>query len=177
MAGQLTNVEHFDGNRADEQTMAQCGVDASLNTTAGVWGVDVNQALIWAQCPLVEPTFTYREPMWLAVWALMAVETGLLILWHLYKTGREFAFHKSMRSAAAVAEAPIDEKIKTDEKSMNAADSETSSLEDSERLRFRGFNIDYFGLFSFGSVVVTTLLFLVFLGCVVSDYCKGFCCF
>ncbi|KAI8148399.1 hypothetical protein BJV82DRAFT_592002 [Fennellomyces sp. T-0311] len=169
MAGQLTNIEHFDGDRAAELTLEQCGSDVSLNITAGVWGVDVDQPLIWAECPLVEPTFTYREPMWLAVWALMAVEAGLLVLWHLYKTGREFAFHKSMKSAA-VTEAPIDEKLKADEKGVSAADSDTSSLQDSERLRFRGFNVDYFGLFVFGSVVIVTLLFLVFLGCIVSDY-------
>ncbi|KAI7902541.1 uncharacterized protein BX663DRAFT_552451 [Cokeromyces recurvatus] len=48
--------------------------------------------------------------------------------------------------------------------------SETSSLKDSERLKFRGFKNDYYGLFVFGSVIVITILFFVFLGCIVGDY-------
>jgi cation-transporting ATPase 13A3/4/5 len=49
---------------------------------------------------------------------------------------------------------------------------DSDSIKESEKLIFRGFKNDYFGLFAFGSVVVTTLLFFVFLGCLVGDYCR-----
>lgn len=50
----------------------------------------------------------------------------------------------------------------------------SESIKESEKLKFRGFLNDFFGIFAFGSVVVTTLLFFVFLGCIVGDYCKYF---
>ncbi|KAI9496322.1 hypothetical protein BDB00DRAFT_809960 [Zychaea mexicana] len=205
MAGQLVNITHFNAEIAAQQTRDTCSSAVGLassssaanaSSSIGIWGEDTTSAMIWAECPVLpEPTFTFREPMWIAVWSLMGAQAGLLILWHLYKTGREFAFHRSLRQvdgsdAAAGAAAAgtttsalssVDEKIKADEKKeqgdlaaavvkASAADSDTSSIQDSERLRFRGFNTDYIGLFVFGSVVATTLLFLVFLGCIVSDY-------
>ena len=212
MAGQLVNITDYSAEKELEETRSTCASSAGLSSanasTIGIWGVDTTNPMIWAECPeLPLPTFTFTEPMWIAVWALAGAQAGLLILWHLYKTGREFAFHKSMQTAAATGvlradKLPIDEKVNpsslasdddkeevtgegkttNDEKNNTApgaavgrsTDSETSSLQDSERLRFRGFNIDYIGLFVFGSVVCTTLLFLVFLGCIVNDYCKFF---
>ncbi|KAI9270803.1 hypothetical protein BDA99DRAFT_460449 [Phascolomyces articulosus] len=201
MAGQLVNITHFNGEIAEQQTRDTCATAAGLSTanasSIGIWGVDTSTPIVWTECPLLpNPTFTFREPMWIAVWSLMGAQAGLLILWHLYKTGREFAFHKSMQQAAAAGilhadKSAVNEKLKSvsslsekeaegtlDENNkgegqgavIRSVDSDTSSLQDSERLRFRGFNVDYIGLFVFGSVVATTLLFLVFLGCIVSDY-------
>lgn len=123
--------------------------------------------------------------MWKAVWSLMGIEAAILGLWHVYKTLREAKFHREMAIAAKEASSAVNEKAvaaaaaiedvdNEKDKKMQEHDnvSDTSSLQDSERLRFRGYNTDYFGLFGLGSVVVVTLLFLVFLGCLVSDYCK-----
>ncbi|KAI9321607.1 hypothetical protein BX666DRAFT_1903933 [Dichotomocladium elegans] len=189
MSGQLVNITHYNSTLGQSQVQETCASAANLvSTDIGIWGTDVNKTHIWAACPVPpDPTFTFREPMWIAVWSLMCIEAGLLIMWHLYKTGREYTFHQSMRSTAAltISSSPslsVDEKMdvatsgnidKQQEKQKAdkwADSSETSSLQDSERLIFRGFNTDYFGTFVFGSVVVVTLLFVIFLGCIVSDY-------
>jgi cation-transporting ATPase 13A3/4/5 len=68
----------------------------------------------------------------------------------------------------------MDEKQVNDEK-KSAIDTTTEdgeSLKESEKLRFRGFKNDFLGYIGFGSVVITTLLCFVFLGCLVGDYCK-----
>lgn len=198
MAGHTINIEHYNKTRGTEQIRDTCAASIQLNASSsdvGVWGSNVNTPYVWAECPTPpEPYFTFREPMWIAVWAIMGIEAALLVSWHLYKTGREFTFHRAMNTAiSSSGNTSIDEKISAaastaadkttkdinDEKAMTKKgdedwvdSSETSSLQDSERLVFRGFNTDYFGVFVFGSVVIITILFVIFLGCIVSDYCK-----
>lgn len=190
-AGQTVNITHFDPANAQTQTQQVCAAAAQLNATdIGVWGVDVNTTSIWLQCPAApEPTFTFREPMWIAVWTLGAFEAALLTFWHFYKTLREMPFRRAVAATAAARQqaavsAAINEKAVAaeDEKDSDKKtakqeeeDSETSSLQDSERLVFRGFHPDFFGTICLGSVVITTLLFIIFLGCIVSDYCKCVC--
>lgn len=118
--------------------------------------------------------------MWISVWALMGAEAAILVLWAIYKHFREMKFHSAMASINlekdknAIDEAEYKkEASKTDEKGQAGTSSiDSDSIKESEKLIFRGFKNDYFGLFAFGSVVVTTLLFFVFLGCLVGDYCR-----
>jgi cation-transporting ATPase 13A3/4/5 len=56
--------------------------------------------------------------------------------------------------------------------STSDVSSESASLDDSEKLTFRGFRNNILGTTAFLSCIIITLLFLVFLGCVVGDYCK-----
>jgi hypothetical protein len=51
--------------------------------------------------------------------------------------------------------------------------SDSATLDDSEKLRFRGFRNNILGSIGFLSCIIITLLFLVFLGCIVGDYCKS----
>ncbi|KAI9315868.1 hypothetical protein BX666DRAFT_2028110 [Dichotomocladium elegans] len=166
MSGMQVNITHYDTTNSVQQIRDTCAASAQINSSVsvGVWGIDTDKSIIWAECPAAPlPYFTFREPMWVAVWALLGIEAALLALWHLYKTAREFRFHKAMAEAAAGSPALV-------AKEKVSWQSDNSSIRDSEKLTFRGFNTDYFGSFVFGSVVVTTLLFLIFLGCIVSDY-------
>ncbi|KAI8099031.1 uncharacterized protein BX664DRAFT_320215 [Halteromyces radiatus] len=196
-AGQQVNITHFDPRNAETQTQQVCA--ASVNVTqASIYPV-YNQSSVWVTCPAVVPYFTWREPMWIAIWTYVALQAFILITWHLYKTTREYPFHREFAAATAAATATttttsalassaslpfsgnknnvVNEKavingaIVDEKKNKMVSDtsSEASSLRDSERLRFRGFKNDYFGWFALGSVVITTLLFIVFLACIVSD--------
>jgi cation-transporting ATPase 13A3/4/5 len=107
--------------------------------------------------------------MWIAVWALMASEAAILLIWHLYKTAREAAFHRAQKSKTG-SDLNLDDK-KEDEKLQDTP----SSIKESEKLTLRGFKNDILGWIGFGSVVITTLLCFVFLGIIVGDYCKYFC--
>ncbi|KAI8369377.1 uncharacterized protein BYT42DRAFT_617407 [Radiomyces spectabilis] len=198
-AGQHVNITHFDPNNKDQQTQDTCAKAAQLNASdVGVWGT-FNQSSIWLQCPVIEPRFTFTEPRWIAVWAIMGAEAAILILWHLYKLARETKFHRAldkplekpasppnlvnekevaMANMAATNGSISDEKAafkknnaeESSQGTFSDRSSDSASLKDSERLRFRGFQNDFFGLFAFGSVIIITLLFVVFLAVLVSDY-------
>lgn len=205
-AGQLVNITHFDPVNQVVQIQNTCAASANINASlVGAWG-DFNTSSLWLSCPVVNPYFTYTEPMWIGVWVLMSAEAAILALWAIYKFLRETKYRRAMalnlqqQSAIASETSTTDEKHEpirvnseldeseckkdvvvavSDEKQQNgkagkSADGSiaSESIKESEKLKFRGFLNDYFGLFAFGSVVVTTLLFFVFLGCLVGDYCK-----
>ncbi|KAI9478570.1 MAG: hypothetical protein EXX96DRAFT_571395 [Benjaminiella poitrasii] len=197
-ATQVINITHANPRELEFQTRNLCAANANIpNASAiGIWGYANGSTsdLVWAECPAApEAAFTYREPMWIAVWVIIAFEAFLLISWRLYKYARERTFkaEKSKWSFQELSDAGINEKLSADsaetnismEKQLTTKDiivetskgtqsentSETSSLKEAERLNFRGFKKDYFGLFVFGSVVLITILFIVFLGCIVGD--------
>lgn len=220
-AGQQVNITHFDPRNAEAQTQETCA--AAVNVTqAGTYPV-YDHPMVWVTCPVVVPFFTWREPMWIAVWTYSALQAFILVAWHLYKTAREHPFKRALAASATSSlkgssssssslgksginsknglggdgnvdkasngsvneKAMMNELTATNEKSSakdnkdankttSDSSSEAASLRDSERLRFRGFKNDYFGLFTFGSVIITTMLFIVFLACIVSDNCKSY---
>jgi cation-transporting ATPase 13A3/4/5 len=201
-AATTVNITHFDPINQVAQVQNICSVSANISDPAaiGVWG-DFKSSMLWlSACPVVEPYFTWTEPMWIAVWALMGAEAAILALWAIYKYLREAQYHRAVASnkASSVTESEkpvrvnseIDEsdckrditvvadsdKKKQYEKSAQDSSTITSdSIKESEKLKFRGFLNDYFGILGFSSVIVTTLLCFVFLGCIVGDYCKYYC--
>jgi cation-transporting ATPase 13A3/4/5 len=182
-ANQLVNITQFDPVNQVVQTQNICASNGNFSSlTIGTWGT-FDSAYVWLYCPVVDPMFTWTEPMWLAVWSLMGAEAAILILWAVYKSLREIKFHQASNlSSNSSKTVEIDESeckldLAEDEKRQHKSAPDTittDSLSESEKLHFRGFQTDYFGLFAFGSVVVTTLLFFVFLGCLVGDYCTFF---
>lgn len=204
-AGQLVNITHFDPVNQVVQIQDTCASNANISgANIGAWGA-FNTSSLWLSCPVVDPAFTFTEPMWIAVWVLMGAEAVILALWAIYKSLRESKYHRAVSSHLKTArsttnsttpqEQPIRVNSQIDEaeckKGVAAVDSEKSSYNDektegkysnstvesdsikeSEKLKFRGFLNDYFGMFGFASCVITTLLFFVFLGCLVGDYCK-----
>ncbi|KAI7898313.1 uncharacterized protein BX663DRAFT_525395 [Cokeromyces recurvatus] len=187
-AGQLVNISHFDPVNQVVQIQNFCASKADINNRIiNTWG-NFSTSSVWLSCPITEPYFTYTEPMWIAVWSLMGIEAAILILWCIYKVIREAKFHREVKSTTAYSidntnnsikvNSQIDESDVIKEKSElykksendNSTIGSESFIEESEKLRFRGFSNDYFGIFAFGSVIITTLLFFVFLGCLVGDY-------
>lgn len=193
-ANQLINITHFNPGLKEIQTRELCASAANIpNTTPiGLWGFDnaTTHTFLWAQCPTASPAhFTFKEPMWIAVWVISAAEACILFSWHIYKYLAELKYKKRMKSSSLLntkethSDSSVVEKIKTVQHVdhvSNENEKETKTLEsslllqDAEQLRFRGFKRDYFGLLSFGSVIIVTFLFMVFLGCIVGDYCKSF---
>ncbi|CAO3648772.1 unnamed protein product [Cunninghamella blakesleeana] len=199
-AGQLVNITQFDPRNAEAQTQDECAKAIQLSNYSIY--PDYSHSSVFVTCPVVLPSFTWREPMWIAVWVYVCVQAFILIAWHLYKTACEYAFQREMalnklpsnskpsekvskNSSLAtnsssnsinekvdLSNGSSDKKFNNDSKTNELIDdvsSESTSLTDAERLKFRGFKEDYFGLFTFGSVIITSLLFVVFLACIVSD--------
>lgn len=202
VANQRINITHFNPGLKEIQTRELCAAAANIpNTTPiGLWGFEnaTTNSLLWAQCP-ADPAahFTFKEPMWIAVWVISAAEAFILVSWHIYKYLAELKYKKRKSSALLnnnkkethSDSSVVVEKIKNvqhvdhvsneseKEKETKTLESSLLLLQDAEQLRFRGFKRDYFGLLSFGSVIIVTFLFMVFLGCIVGDYCKFFYCF
>ncbi|KAI8973216.1 hypothetical protein BDF20DRAFT_881064 [Mycotypha africana] len=219
-ASQLINITHFNPDIKDLQTRNLCAANLNISRASiGLYGYPnaSTSDFVWAQCPPTPPAiFSFREPMWIAVWTITALEAFILISWHLYKTAREASFRKENSRLQRLSDKLvlenqvssrnldlIDEKLTavsgrldTDGLSINGekklrkmtetpsdikdattsvssttseSTSDISSLKDCERLRFRGFNRDYFGLIAFASVCFVTVLFMIFLGCLVGD--------
>ncbi|KAI8583019.1 hypothetical protein K450DRAFT_225942 [Umbelopsis ramanniana AG] len=206
-AGQLVNITHYDPHNTVTQSMQSCASAASINSSSvGVWGDTTTPSNeVWLECPIVpDPTFTWTEPMWIAVWTIMCFEAVLLGAWHIFKHFMEASFRRSIRqngmasndqtatvlgadqndeikkvssSNTAGTQEVIDEKDTYDgEKATQAktptsdVTSDSSTLDDSEKLKFRGFRNNILGTVGFLSCIIITILFLTFLGCVVGDY-------
>ncbi|KAI7865249.1 hypothetical protein BDF14DRAFT_1730653 [Spinellus fusiger] len=193
-AGQMINITHFDPTNQVAQTQTLCATNAQIQNVSqtSAWG-SLHQSPVWLTCPVPpDPTFSFLEPMWVVVWSFTVWEAILLALWHLYKTTKEAKFHRenkvsgsyktSLKSPNIINEKSLslsdmashDSKEKLPRQSVdtilrNDGDSNIDSHKESDRLLFRGFHANLFGFLAFGSVVVVSLLFLVFLGCLVSD--------
>ncbi|KAI8976751.1 hypothetical protein BDB01DRAFT_852965 [Pilobolus umbonatus] len=177
-SGQVVDIPHFDPVNQVTQVQNMCAADSNATSVNGEWGVSTADA-VWLSACVIDYKFTYTEPMWLAVWSLMALEAAILLSWTLYKRFRENKFRQSLSASPSHAmetneKIELDYKLEADSK-MKGKDSSVpsssyhESLKESEKLKFRGFTNDYFGNFAFGSVVVTTLLFFVFLGVITGD--------
>jgi cation-transporting ATPase 13A3/4/5 len=205
-AGQLVNITHFDPENQVVQIQNTCAAKAQISDASaiGAWG-NFSTSSLWLSCPIVEPYFTYTEPMWIAVWSLMSAEFFILASWVMYKYFRESKFHRdnslnnqkrstvasiastneksSVIELTSVSECKDNSGVREGSEKQHSKEGfeksastsiASESIKESEKLKFRGFLNDYYGFFAFGSVVVTTLLFFVFLGCIVGDYCKYF---
>lgn len=87
-AGQLVNITHYDPHNTAAQSMQACASAAQINASSiGIWGDTTTPSNeVWLECPVVpDPTFTWTEPMWIAVWTIMCFEAALLGTWHLFK--------------------------------------------------------------------------------------------
>ncbi|OZJ03044.1 hypothetical protein BZG36_03711 [Bifiguratus adelaidae] len=224
--GQLVNLTAFDTQNRNPQLFAACAAGLGLsNAAVGAWNgtseTGQQEAQYWLDCPAPPtPMFTWREPMWVAVWTLMSLEAFILLSWWAYKRLRERAFHRGIRNEQAPdsmpaertskagdfgANDPVDEKSaavvedhdSTDSSSSGITsekqdvkqsaevqetltnskvltgpplDTDGSTLNEADRVQFRGYNNDWFGYIGFASVLLTTLGFLVFLGVIVGDY-------
>lgn len=194
----MINITHFNPTLKELQTRDLCASKASIPIDSiGLYGYPnaTSFDLLWAVCPIPAPAqFSFKEPMWIAVWVIVAGETVLLLSWHLYKYFNELKYKRQaivmpvmVVTTTNVSDdiSSMAEKIKTvneiDQVSTAEKEEdlkietiiETSLVkEKEERLCFRGFKRDYFGLFCFGSIILITLLFVIFLGCIVGDYCK-----
>jgi hypothetical protein len=204
-ANQLINITYFNPRVQNIQVRDLCGANASIpnaSNSIGIWGYPNGSTsdMVWAQCPTAPPAeFTFKEPMWIAVWVISALEAVILLSWHFYKSFREMEFESEVNkltskssSATLNLDPNINEKLTSIDPNRSSSNNEKQrdilsdnsqgttsdnasdsiSLKDSERLTFKGFKRDYFGLFGFGSVATITLLFIIFLGCLVGDYCK-----
>ncbi|KAI8060119.1 hypothetical protein BC940DRAFT_337870 [Gongronella butleri] len=168
------NITQFDPRNAS-QIQDVCA--STVNMTGASSYPAYTTASVWVTCPVVLPYFTWTEPMWLFVWAYIGFQAAVLVLWHMYKLARERQFHRATLATATASSTPpvsekqISEKAMDEKKQVDTSDSnsDTSSISEYERLRIRGFKNDIFGYFTMGSVILTSLLYIIFLGCLVSD--------
>ncbi|KXN74250.1 hypothetical protein CONCODRAFT_2788, partial [Conidiobolus coronatus NRRL 28638] len=71
-------------------TTQHCSESFGLQNTPKVYDGSDPGSSMWAICPLPPPpVFTYREPMWIAVFSIVAFQALFLMVWHSYKTFAE----------------------------------------------------------------------------------------
>lgn len=199
-AGQLVNITHYDPHNTVTQSMQACASAANLNSSnIGVWAdASTPTNSVWLECPIVpDPTFTWTEPMWIAVWTIMCFEAAYLAFWHVFKHFMELKYQRNVNRNDLTMQ--VDEKtavqfdkqdkendetheVVDDEKAgqfvapkkvtdaPSDVSSDSATLDDSEKLRFRGFRNNILGTIGYLSCIIITLLFLVFLGLIVGDY-------
>jgi hypothetical protein len=87
-AGQLVNISHYDPHNTVVQSMQACAAAANINSsTVGIWAnASTPTNAVWLECPVQpDPTFTWKEPMWISVWTIMCFEAAYLAFWHVFK--------------------------------------------------------------------------------------------
>ncbi|KAJ9068676.1 hypothetical protein DSO57_1026296 [Entomophthora muscae] len=153
------NVKEFNATLKVQQINTACGdglgLDPSIPTQPDA--IDDGLEMYWGKCPARVPqSFTFREPMWLSVFATLTFEVALLLVWLGYKRIRE-------RDVARMLARDVPQ----------GGPSEKSSdcwSEDEGLFAIKGFRNDPLGVLAKMSVVLVSIGLAVFLGVITADY-------
>ncbi|KAL1920902.1 uncharacterized protein VTP21DRAFT_11537 [Calcarisporiella thermophila] len=172
-SGMTLDIEYYNN---DTQIMNTCARALGLSV---VRSYDLqSKEPMWLKCPTAakEP-FTWREPMWVSVWALAGGYFGLLMLWILYKRIREKGINSVPESNNPTVELP-DKSSKMDsaeglEKPAKPAEDWSDNSSEgsiSEQLVLKGYRRDVFGLFMFTLTIAYCIGMFVWLAVLTADY-------
>ena len=174
--GIKVNISHFDVPNQAVQIQQYCQSAYSLPVVA-VWTniiggtFPVNGSPAWNVCdPPADVNFTYREPMWIAVWVIYFGFYGFLALWILYKRLREKVSWKTRAIARFVRALPSLSSVfffcaqnvplvTLDDSSSGNLEKEKKEDSQPEQFEFKveGFNDDIFGYFMLAYVWAISL--------------------
>ncbi|KAK9694308.1 hypothetical protein K7432_013467 [Basidiobolus ranarum] len=153
MSGQLVNIPQFNTTEREVMTTNACNKD--IGKDYPLMSSEVKGDM-WLKAPVAAlPKFTYTEPMFVAVYAIVGFELLLLAIWHLYKSG---------------AERSIKSQLCTSEVKNGLSEKEIVTHHELEELDFQGFNNNIFGTFVMIYAYVIAVGWLVILGIIVADY-------
>ncbi|ORX99098.1 hypothetical protein K493DRAFT_365957 [Basidiobolus meristosporus CBS 931.73] len=152
MSGQLVNIPSFNGSEREAMTADACNKDLASNYPLMSAEAKDN---MWLRCPVAPlPFFTYTEPMFISIYAIVGAELLLLAAWHMYKTAAEKSVKMQLNSAS---------KSELKEK-------EEITHHESEELYFEGYTNNYFGTAVMAYAYIIAIGWLITLGIIVADY-------
>ncbi|ORX93922.1 hypothetical protein K493DRAFT_374524 [Basidiobolus meristosporus CBS 931.73] len=161
------NVPKYNPKEGDKQVAETCTRELGL-LDVPMWSAGFKGNMVWMSCPktAVKGHFTYKEPMWIVAWVIIATEAGILGLWTLYKNIRErgvghISQAESFRSTKELSE-------KADKEKEKVTEVEDSS--DADDFTLTGYSNDILGFLGFYSVIFMALAWLVWLAVITADY-------
>ncbi|KAI9597721.1 hypothetical protein BDF19DRAFT_434232 [Syncephalis fuscata] len=174
MSGQLVNIPSIDpslnATAKSNITNNLCASRLSLNTS-DIGFTDsplaANGRHAWLSCPaLPPPFFTYKEPMFQSQYIYFAVQFLIVGVWHIYKRIKERSFAITDASKVSkltnTTQKPIENSTPPNEKvsernSLSTYESESANDVKPQSI-FKGYCNDYFGLFVFITIQITTVV-------------------
>ncbi|KXN74246.1 hypothetical protein CONCODRAFT_2784 [Conidiobolus coronatus NRRL 28638] len=156
----------------------QCSRSFELQNTPKIYDGSDPGSSMWAICPPPPPPiFTYREPMWIAVFSIVAFQALILMIWHSFKTFAERnAYHmivselppslSEIGDASALNEKFVEEKTHT-----IYADNEEDSVEEiGSKFKIQGFVPNFLGTIGIGTIVAMSFGWGIYLAVITADY-------
>ncbi|KAJ9074597.1 hypothetical protein DSO57_1004737 [Entomophthora muscae] len=141
-----SNVNHFMPEFRMENITSSCS--NTLKIPAGSfesWTEIPTKPNVWLVCPAPpEPTFTLKEPMFLAAYGIAAIQAILFCLWHLFKQYIEKSVPRPPAPTAKSKEGQVE-------------------------LRFEGYRNNMFGSLLYFNVYLVTLAWFILLAIIVAD--------
>ncbi|KAJ1976192.1 hypothetical protein H4R35_002806 [Dimargaris xerosporica] len=168
------DIPYFNPDNKTAQTNTACAESVDLDPTLyGAWGDAENDRGIWASCPIkgVPHSYTFGEPMWIAIWSILGAEAFLLISWLLFKLSYEKAFRRPLADdfssgVGSPKRRASDEKGSSPGLKAVHVDTE-EGLDD---FTMKGFKNSLYGTLGFYSVLAMCVGWIVFLAVLTSDY-------
>jgi cation-transporting ATPase 13A3/4/5 len=160
-------------------TSEQCTRSLDIQNAPKVYDGSNPGSSMWALCPPPPPAvFTYREPMWIAVFAIIAFEALFLMIWHAYKTFVERNATHMLASEELPSVGEASEVTGVNEKSgskqvqtVNPDDDDESSFEDStSTFKVQGFVPNILGTMGLASIILVSIGWIIYLAVIVADY-------
>ncbi|KAK9762721.1 hypothetical protein K7432_011280 [Basidiobolus ranarum] len=149
----LVDIPNFNGTDREAMTANAC--NTKLAKTFPLMSADAKDNM-WLSCPAAAlPSFTYTEPMFVSIYAIVGAELLLIVAWHMYKTAAE----KSVKS-----------QLRASELKSSLNEKEMISHHESEELDFQGFTNNIFGTFVMTYAYTIGIGWLILLGIIVADY-------
>ncbi|KAI8322802.1 hypothetical protein GQ54DRAFT_323557, partial [Martensiomyces pterosporus] len=197
-------IQHYNAKDTD-QLIDFCSTQFNISGTLPTWGQWTTAQNLpsgsaegsrrfWAgnQCPKAPKyRYTYKETMWVAVFACAGAEALILLIWSMYKSVREMPIRRlrhrdsGFTTTAAAAVAVVDDDgekkvTKMDDLSDDVSSEKHSSgskasttgdgSSDEPELYIRGYKNDILGWIGFISVLLVSLGWFVWMGFWTGDY-------
>ncbi|KAI8871686.1 hypothetical protein GQ42DRAFT_161851 [Ramicandelaber brevisporus] len=201
MAAPRANITHFNTSIAATQTMEACSTLVGLTSTAPAWDAAQGKTdavrSAWLSCPIPpDPTFTYREPMFISLYSIVFGEIALLAAWLFYKRAAESGIRAAnaaalggvatgplakataaaaISAAAAAATANAGNEKASDPLKGHKNDGTSSSVNSgdsnqADEFLVRGFINNLIGTTLFYSVYVIAAGWLILIAIIIADY-------
>ncbi|KXN74248.1 hypothetical protein CONCODRAFT_2786, partial [Conidiobolus coronatus NRRL 28638] len=173
----LVNLPNFNYTLLNSQTSEQCSKSFGLQNTPKVYDGSDPGSSMWAICPPPPaPVFTYREPMWIAVFSIVALQALFLMVWHSYKT---FAERNVSHMIASEFPPSANETGLVDSMQEKSASSKNQNIQidDNETLegssstfKIQGFVPNFLGIIGIGTIIAMSFGWGIYLAVITADY-------
>ncbi|OMJ26892.1 putative cation-transporting ATPase 13A5 [Smittium culicis] len=201
----LKSCRRFDSiqaayDRNDLTTILKtCESNFNFTSNTAVWGdwdLSLKDTSFWAGsfCP-PQPiaSYTYKEPLWISIFSILAIQFSIILSWYLFKSKAEYNIKKirndayrnspphlyssaqgkaspenSSSSSSSQNNSGSTQKYSDKPKNMNSTSPEPTSI--GPKLDVKGYNSHFFGTLVFYSVMATTVSWFILMIIFVCNY-------